>query len=87
MASMVVRQGAVAGGVIALGLLLVAGAITIPSAAGSASLAWAISLVGAFHPSFHSSRNSVTMSGSIRVCLSVSLPLCPHQRTRQRMRR
>ena len=38
MASAVVRQCAVAGGVIALGLLLVAGAITIPSAAGYAGV-------------------------------------------------
>ena len=38
MASMVVRQGAVAGGVIALGLLLAAGALTIPSAAGYAGV-------------------------------------------------
>ena len=36
MASAVVRQGAVAGGVFALGLLLAAGALTIPSAAGYA---------------------------------------------------
>ena len=38
MASMVVRQGAVAGGVLALGLLLAGGAITIPSAAGYAGV-------------------------------------------------
>ncbi|MDH4390079.1 MAG: tripartite tricarboxylate transporter TctB family protein [Aquabacterium sp.] len=38
MALAVVRQSAVAGGVIALGLLLVAGAITIPSAAGYAGV-------------------------------------------------
>lgn len=38
MASVVVRQSAVAGGVIALGLLLAAGALTIPSAAGYAGV-------------------------------------------------
>ena len=38
MASMVVRQGAVAAGVLALGLLLAGGAITIPSAAGYAGV-------------------------------------------------
>ena len=46
----VVRQGAVAGGVIALGLLLAAGALTIPSAAGYAgvgpnALPWLVSVV------------------------------------------
>ncbi len=38
MGSVVVRQSAVAGGVVALGLLLVAGAITIPSTAGYAGV-------------------------------------------------
>ena len=38
MASVVVRQGAVAGGVLALGLLLAGGALTIPSAAGYAGV-------------------------------------------------
>ena len=38
MASVVLRQSAVAGGVVALGLLLVSGAITIPSAAGYAGV-------------------------------------------------
>jgi putative tricarboxylic transport membrane protein len=38
MASVVMRQSAVAGGVVALGLLLVSGAITIPSAAGYAGV-------------------------------------------------